>query len=256
MKTNALTLQNIYSGYSAYLDIIKDVSLSIEYGQNVAILGASGCGKSTLLKTIIGIIEARRGQILLDGIDIKTIERFELAKKVSMLSQLSTSYFPFSIFDTVMLGRYTHIKGLLAKPTDKDIEIVENVLRVVNLLDIKDRSIDSLSGGQLQRVFLARTFAQEPNIILLDEPTNHLDIGNQLSLIDYMKSWAEVGNRLIIGVLHDINLSLSFADKIILIADGRIIFFGDKNSMDKALLNKLYNADVISFMQRSLRQWL
>ncbi len=248
---NALTLENVCSGYSKELDIIKEISLSIEYGQNIAILGSSGCGKSTLLKTIMGIIEARAGSILLEGVDIKSIGRFEFAKKISMLSQLSNSYFSFSIFDTVMLGRYTHIKGLLAKPSNKDIEIVENVLRIVGLLDIKDRNIDSLSGGQLQRVFLARTFAQEPNIILLDEPTNHLDIGNQLNLIDYMKAWSSVRSRVIIGVFHDINISLFFADKIILMYEGRIIFFGDKGSMDKGLLNKVYGVDVVGFLNET-----
>ncbi len=253
--TKAIVLENVYSGYCQEIDVIKDISFTIEYGQNIAILGSSGSGKSTLLKTIAGIIQARQGNIFLEDTNINHITRFDMARKISMLSQLSSSYFSFSIFDTVMLGRYTHIKGLLSKPSIKDIEVVENVLKIVGLFEIKERSINSLSGGQLQRVFLARTFAQEPSIILLDEPTNHLDIGNQLNLIEYMKEWASVGNRAIVGVLHDINLSFSFADKIMLLKDGSIVFFGDIDSMDKTMLNDIYGTNVIDFMKKSLNAW-
>ncbi len=250
----ALKLENIASGYGG-LDIIKNISFSLEYGQNLSILGPSGCGKTTLLKTMVGIINQSRGNIFIDDKNINNIKRFEIAKRISMLSQLSNTYFSFSIFDTVMLGRYIHMKGVFSKPSKIDIDIVENCLKAVHLLDIKDKEINTLSGGQLQRVFLARTFAQEPSIILLDEPTNHLDIGNQISLLDYMHEWASIGNRCIVGVLHDINLSLRLSDKVLLLKDGDILFYGDSLSMDKELFNILYDMNVVKFMNASLREW-
>jgi iron complex transport system ATP-binding protein len=136
-----------------------------------------------------------------------------------------------------------------------DSEFVLGCLEKTGIIDLKDRLITELSGGQLQRVFLARVFAQDPEIVLLDEPTNHLDLRYQIELVEYLKEWSKVNNRCVIGVLHDINLALSFADRILLINNGKISAHEYISSFDLGLINDTYQADVSSYMLDSLKRW-
>jgi len=126
----------------------------------------------------------------------------------------------------------------------------------VGLSDVKDRQINTLSGGQLQRVFLAKALAQEPDLILLDEPTNHLDLKYQIELMEYLNQWTQKDGHTVIGVLHDINLAMHFADKILLLSDGKITKYGCTNNfVDGKLLEQAYHMDIKSYMQNSLKIW-
>lgn len=250
-----LEVKNVSTGYNG-IDVVHDVSFSVDSGENLCILGANGCGKSTIIKAISGYLP-KKGSIEIDGVDIEEMKRKEIAKKVGVMSQVSSIYFSYSVYETVLLGRYLHLKNnSLKKPSKKDKEYIKECLEAVNLYDVKDKQINTLSGGQLQRVYLARTFAQDPNIILLDEPTNHLDLKHQLELVQYLKKWTDKKNRAVIGVFHDINLAMTMADKVLLLDEGRVAAYGSKEDvLTSKKLQLTYGVDVVSFMRSSLEEW-
>ena len=119
------------------------------------------------------------------------------------MSQITQLYFPYTVSDTVSLGRYAYSKGAFARLSPKDVEIIVESMKKVGIYELKDKMITELSGGQLQRVFLARVFAQNPDVILLDEPTNHLDFKHQIELLENLKDWVKNNNKIVVGVLHD-----------------------------------------------------
>ena len=250
-----IELKNIYAGYNE-VDVIHDISLKIETGKNLCILGPNGCGKTTLLKAMAGIIPSK-GEILIDGIDIKKMKRHEIARKIAVMTQISSVYFSYTVFETVLLGRYLYIKNSILKtPPQRDIQYTEECLEAVGLLELRDTQISTLSGGQLQRVFLARTLAQEPDIILLDEPTNHLDLKYQKELIDYLKKWSKETGNTIVGVFHDINLAMNLADDILVMENGKLAGYGESKSIVSGpLLNRVYQMDITKYMIDSLKQW-
>ena len=248
-----LQLKNVSAGYGG-MDVIQNITLEIPAGQNLSIIGPNGCGKSTLLKVLAGILPYK-GEISLDGKPLKTMKRKYLSAKIAMLGQMSPLYFSYSVYDTVMMGRYVHTKGNLLGGTSKhDKDIVENCLRSVDMLSEKNRDITKLSGGQLQRVFLARTLAQDPSILLLDEPTNHLDLKYQIELMDYIKTWAIQNGRSIVGVLHDINHAMRLSEYVLAIKDGKTAAHG-KDIITAELLMAIYDVDVAGYMRKMLGAW-
>jgi iron complex transport system ATP-binding protein len=248
-----LTLNNVSAGYGGE-DVIRNISMHVK--GNLSIVGPNGCGKTTLLKVIANILPSK-GEIELFGKPLAGMKRSEISLNIAMLSQQPSIYFSYNVFDTVMMGRYLHIKNSLSgNPSKKDKDVVLQSLQAVNLLDEKDRDITKLSGGQLQRVFLARALAQEPRIILLDEPTNHLDLKCQIETIDYLKEWEKQGNRAIVGVLHDINLAIRLSDNLLVMKNGEIQANGNAHDIIAAgLLNEVYEMDVARYMQSSLGKW-
>lgn len=249
-----LEVKNLYCGYNG-VDIIKDVSFRVDRGENICIVGPNGCGKSTLLKAISNLIPFK-GSVLLDGNDTKSLKRKDLAIKIALMTQSSNILFPYSIYDTVALGRYAHLNGVFSRLNKKDEEIINNSLAKVGLLDIKDKLINELSGGQLQRVFLARAFAQDPDVILLDEPTNHLDLRYQIEMLDYLKVWAKENNKIVVAVLHDLNLVQNFGDKVLMLKDGVIKNNGNtREVLNGSDLEEVYGIDIKAFMIKTLEKW-
>ena len=250
-----LELRGVYAGYGG-TDVLKDISCSFPPGSSWCVLGPNGCGKTTLLRAMAGLIP-HRGQVLLDGADVSSYRRRDLAARVAVLSQMNAVYFPYTVYDTVMLGRYQHMKrSLFGRPAASDREAVEHCLESTGLQELRHRMIDTLSGGQRQRVFLAQTLAQDPEIILLDEPTNHLDVRHQVELIDHLHRWCAVGRHTVIGVLHDINLALRLSRNVLFIQDGQIARCGDFAEMaDTPFLESLYGMDIAAYMRDSMRIW-
>lgn len=249
-----LKVQNLCGGYDG-VPILHDISFSVEPGQRLCIMGPNGCGKTTLLRSIAGLLPYE-GQVHVCGEDMQTLSRRELAKKVALMSQLSSVYFSYTVYETVLMGRYVHSSGrAFSRTSAEDRQIVLDSMERTGTLELKDRLVTELSGGQLQRVFLARTFAQSPKIILLDEPTNHLDLKYQIQLIEDLKDWADREDRCVVGVLHDINLALDFADTILLLENGRIEDFSPASEFDLAQLSRVYQMDVGGYMRRSLKRW-
>ena len=249
-----LEIKNLYSGYNG-TDIIKDISLRAKRGEIFCIAGPNGCGKTTLLKAIAHI-QSYRGNITLDSRKISTLSRKNLAKKIALMGQTSAIYFPYTVYDTVSLGRYAYAGGFLKNLSLEDREVIEQVLLKLELNGIRDKLINEISGGQLQRVFLARTLAQDPEIILLDEPTNHLDLKHQVDLLRCLIEWAREYNKTVIGVLHDLNLARAFASTAALICDGRLAALGRPGEvLQGEMLEKVYGMDIRGFMLESLENW-
>ncbi|MGG7177041.1 ABC transporter ATP-binding protein [Clostridium paraputrificum] len=250
-----LEIKNLYCGYNG-IDIIKDVSVKVERGQNISIVGPNGCGKTTLLKSIARLIDYK-GSITIDGEEIKGIKRKNLAKKIALMTQSAEIYFPYTVFETVALGRYAHLDGVFSSLSKEDEEMVINCIKDVGLLDYKDKLINELSGGQLQRVYLARAFAQDPDIILLDEPTNHLDLKCQIEILEHINKWTKENNKTVIGVLHDLNLVQIFSEEIIMIKDGEVVATGKtKEVLEEESLKDVYGINIKRFMVDALEKWV
>ncbi len=249
-----LEVKSLYSGYDGR-DILKDISFKVNNGENLCIVGPNGCGKSTLLKSIANILQYR-GSIVIDGKEVSTMDRKFFARKVGLMSQITQIYFPYTIYDTVSLGRYAYSKGALSKLSKEDEAIILDSIEKVGLIDMKDKMITELSGGQIQRVFLARVFAQDPDIILLDEPTNHLDLKNQIDLLENLKEWIEVNNKIVVGVLHDLNLVQYFADNVLMLKNGQVVSYGEPQKvLNDPVLDELYGIDIKGFMIDILKRW-
>jgi iron complex transport system ATP-binding protein len=248
-------ISHVSAGYGDK-EVIHDMSYQFDSGQNYCILGPNGCGKTTFIRAMAGLI-ASKGNIEINGKPLAKMKRKDIAKHIAVLSQINDLYFPYSVYDTVMMGRYQHQKNrLFTTNSQEDIQMVENCIELVGLTDERDRLINELSGGQRQRVFLAQVLAQDPNIILLDEPSNHLDIRFQIELIEHLKNWSKGGNRTVISVFHDINLALHLTDNVLYMKDGRIARSGHfLDITDRAFLRQLYEADLKDYMLSSLRLW-
>ncbi|MCL2366199.1 MAG: ABC transporter ATP-binding protein [Oscillospiraceae bacterium] len=250
-----LTIRDLSTGYGG-VDVVKNISFHVGDNENLSIIGPNGCGKTTLLRAIANILPYR-GEVEIDGKLLADMKHKDISRKIAMLSQMSGVYFQYSVYDTVMMGRYLHIKDkILGLPSQEDRDYVMSCLEAVDLMKVRNKAITELSGGQLQRVFLARTLAQSPDIILLDEPTNHLDLKYQIELVDYLKRWAVENKRTVIGVMHDINLAIKLSDHVLVMKNGEIRGIGKTNEViSDALLEAVYEIDVAGYMRKSLKRW-
>jgi iron complex transport system ATP-binding protein len=203
------------------VDVLKDVNFHIDKGDLIAILGNNGVGKSTLLKCINRILKPKFGTILIEGQDTKKLGS-EIAKKVSYVSQRNQAT-RLTVFDAVLLGRKPYVKWDISK---RDLEITKCVIEMFSLQKIAMRFVDELSGGELQKVIVARALVQEPSLILLDEPTNNLDIKSQIEVMNIVKQIVQSNEISCLMAIHDINLALRFIDKFILMKDGKIFSSG------------------------------
>ncbi|MDR0456492.1 MAG: ABC transporter ATP-binding protein [Treponema sp.] len=247
-------VRNLYAGYNGS-DIIRNVNFMVEKGECLCVLGPNGCGKSTLLKSIAHIIDYR-GQVLVDGNDISAVPRRELARTIALLSQNMQVFFPYTVYETVSMGRYAYSQGFLKNLSAEDTAIINDTLKKLELWDSRNRMIDQLSGGTLQRVFLAKTLAQTPRVILLDEPANHLDLKHQIALLDYLKAWVTENDTCLIGVFHDLNLARYFGDTAVVLDKGTITANGKiEEVLNSEVLEAAYGIDIRAFMLKTLERW-
>ncbi|MDI9469756.1 MAG: ABC transporter ATP-binding protein [Bacillota bacterium] len=249
-----LTVRSLAAGYGDF-DVLEDVSFELYEGEKLVVLGANGCGKTTLIRAVSGLIPSR-GEVRVLGDPLERLSTRERARRLAVLGQLSAQWFSFTVEETVRLGRYAHRSGLFGSESRAEDEVVARSLAAVGLTDLARRPITELSGGQLQRVFLARTFAQEPSIILLDEPTNHLDLRYQEELQLYLDRWVKEPGRAICGVLHDLGLAADFADRILILAEGRVLAMGSwaRAATDRNL-EEAFGINVVHLMRRRYAHW-
>lgn len=249
-----LLVEHLYCGYGK-TQVIHDLSFQVAAGERLCILGPNGCGKTTLLRALAGVLPWQ-GYIEADGVSLHGLSPKQRAKKIAMMSQFSRTAFDYTVYEAVMLGRYAHRgESLFPVETAADRSAVEDALRRTGVWELRERAVTRLSGGQLQRVFLARTFAQEPQIILLDEPANHLDPRYQAALLENLRDWTADQKRCVVGVFHDIGLALAFADAVLLLEEGRLLSCGPVENLDRKLLDRLYGMDVRRYMKEMYGWW-
>jgi len=197
---------------------LENVTMSIKEGEVVSIVGPNGSGKSTLLKCINRILKPE-GAILVDGTDLAGVKLKELAKLIGYVPQSINHSFPTTVFDTVLLGRKPYVSWSISS---QDIEIVSNILSLMGLKDMALRQSNELSGGERQKVFIARALAQEPDVLLLDEPTSNLDMRHQLEVLEIVKSMTKTKKMAVMMAIHDLNLAAQFSDRLIFLENGNI----------------------------------
>ena len=220
-------------------NILKDINIEVDNKEVVGIIGPNGSGKSTLLKCIYRVLKPNDGAILLDNVDIKDMSVKESSKRLAVLSQHNNYNFDFTVKDIVLMGRSPH-KKFMERDNKEDYDIVNDALKKVDMFELKDRSFQSLSGGEQQRVILARALAQQPKCLILDEPTNHLDIKYQLQLMRIVKG---LGIE-VIAAIHDLNIAAMYCDKIYVLKDGEIIKNGKpKDVLTQELIKDVYEVD-------------
>jgi len=202
-------------------DILEEVSLNVQEGEFVGLVGPNGCGKSTLLKHIYRTLKPKRNIVFMDDTDILKFSAKQAAKKMAVMAQENPVEFDFQVRDMVMFGRYAH-KKLFQGDSNEDKEKCKECLHQVGLSGYEYRSYLSLSGGEKQRVLLARVLMQESKYVILDEPTNHLDISYQYQIIDILKNQSVT----VFTSIHDLNLASLYCDRLIFMYQGKIVDYG------------------------------
>ena len=221
-----LKVQNISINYGECA-VVEDVSFSLEAGKIVALLGANGAGKTTLLKSLNGSLPAAKGEISLDGKDLKDHSRREIARKIAVIAQENETKFPVSVLEFVLSGRFAQPSGNFGWETEKDLQIAVDCLVLCDLKNYESRLMNRLSGGERQRVILARALATEAKILLLDEPTANLDLAHQAMMFRLIRERCETCQSSAVLITHDLNLASEFADEIILLKNGKIMAKGE-----------------------------
>lgn len=201
--------------------ILHDISLAIHDKEFVGIMGPNGSGKSTFLKCLYRVLQPSGGKIFFDGSELNSLSHRDTALKMAVVAQHSTVNFDFSVLEMVLMGRSPY-KGLLDRDQLDDYEIARHALAEVGLSDFESRNFNTLSGGEQQRVILARALAQRTECLVLDEPTNHLDIKYQLELMTIVKRL----DATVVSAIHDLNLAAIYCDRIIALKDGHIVCSG------------------------------
>ncbi|MEC2072253.1 ABC transporter ATP-binding protein [Alkalihalophilus marmarensis] len=219
--------------------LMKDISFHVNEGEYVGIIGPNGSGKSTLLKTVYRVLNPTSGVVMLDNEIHTSYSNKDFARKVAVAGQESSVPFDFSVEDIVLMGRNPH-KRFLENETHIDREIVRKALEDVGLHGYGQRSFTTLSGGEKQRVIIARVIAQQPSFFILDEPTNHLDVHHQLHILDVLKQ----SKLTVLTALHDLNLAASYCDRLLVMQDGKLIANGCPSEiLTKQLLKEVFQVN-------------
>ncbi len=235
-----LSVEGITFGYRS-ASVLGGVSFSMERGTVSAILGVNGAGKSTLLKCINRILRPAKGVVLLDETDLHKMTQTEIARHIGYVPQKYADN-RLTVFDAVLLGRKPYIKWAATK---RDIEIAENAIRAMKLEKFVLRPVSELSGGEMQKVIIARALAQEPDILLLDEPTSNLDLKNQVDVMNLITGVAREKKVAVVISIHDLNLALRFAGVFLLLKNGVIRECGGKESITTRIIREVYDVDVV-----------
>jgi iron complex transport system ATP-binding protein len=223
-----ITIEGIKFGYSESREVLKDMSFTCRDNRITGIIGPNGCGKTTVLKVIAGFLQPSAGTIRYNDTVIGEVPPIELAKMRAVVEQKIYTPFSFPVYDYVMLGRSPYQKNF-QPDSDDDHKIVTDSLRDANVLQFQDRKINELSGGELQRVMIARALAQEPEFLMLDEPTSHLDIRHQLELMKLLSKLTK--EKSVVCIIHEINQASTYCDDIIVTKDGYVLKEGDANEV-------------------------
>ncbi|MDH3995826.1 MAG: ABC transporter ATP-binding protein [Desulfobulbaceae bacterium] len=224
--------------------ILSNVSLEVSAGEFFVIIGPNGAGKTSLLKVLSGLQKAQKGTVTIKDKNILNYRRRNLSQIMAIVPQHIEVGFPFTVADTVIMGRSPHL-GILGMEGENDFHIAEEAMKFTDVSHLTDRKLFQLSGGELQRVIIARAICQQPEIILLDEPTTALDPAHQLKIMDLMEKFRREHGTTIIMVSHDLNLASMYGDRVLLLKSGRVVKTGDpKSVLNKELLEDSYGCRI------------
>lgn len=228
--------------------VLKDIVLNLDEGKVLGVIGPNGSGKSTLLKCIDRILKPETGSIYIDGKEINRLSMKDLARLIGYVPQREDNRFPVTVFDAVLMGRKPYLNW---KPSRHDLEKVSDIIEMLNLKDIAMREIGAISGGQRQKVIIARAIAQEPGLLLLDEPTSFLDLRHQLEVMDLIKKLADNGTSSVVSV-HDLNLAARYCDKLVLLNEGCVHAAGGQEVLAPENIEPVYKVKVSSVINSGI----
>jgi iron complex transport system ATP-binding protein len=235
--------------------IVDDVSFELDAGEKLMIIGPNGAGKTTLIRAVTHAVP-HEGKAEVSGADVASFKPGELARRIGVLTQTHSPQFSYTAREVVSLGRYAYRKGLFAGESKDDKERIERAMALTGTGGFAHASIQTLSGGELQRVFLAQLFAQDPDVLILDEPTNNLDLSYQIAVFDLVDEWVRGGGKAAIAVIHDLNMVYRYATKAMLMVDGKRRAYGSAEEVLSAgNLNDAYGVDIAGWMKGLLKHW-
>jgi iron complex transport system ATP-binding protein len=235
-----LSVDNLNIGYKDRREVLHNLGFNLGNGEILAILGPNGVGKTTLLRCINGIIKPWSGTVMVEGIDVSLITIGEVAKHLSYVAQHNEPL-RITAFDAILLGRKPHLRW---RVTNEDLSKVDSVLNSLGLKHLALRYINEMSGGELQKVSIARALVQEPKVLLLDEPTSSLDLKNQLDILGTIRRSVKEHGISAVMTMHDLNLALRFSDRFILLKEGRIYGSGKTEDIDAQMIESVYGVKV------------
>ena len=237
------------------LSIVDGLSFHVREGEWLMIVGPNGAGKSTALGAVTQA-GPYTGSVLLDGEDVKKMKPAQRARKMGVLMQKNFAGYAFTVEEVVRLGRYAYAPGVLSGHGAEDTEAVEEALECTGLTAQRGQSVLTLSGGELQRTFLAQVLAQRPRLLLLDEPTNHLDLVYQKQVFELVGEWLRTPGRAVVSVVHDLSLAKAFGTRALLLDHGKTAAMGPVGEvLCPEKLDGVYNMDVSAWMRKMLGQW-
>lgn len=250
MPNHGICAEQLSIAYGKTL-VVEGLDLAIMHGKITALVGANGSGKSTILKAMSRLLSIKAGAVYLDGHSIATMKNKEVAKKLAILPQNPVSPEGLTIRELVLFGRFPH-QSELQSTTQEDLDLVQWALRVTNLTDLADRFLDEVSGGQRQRAWIAMSIVQNTEIIFLDEPTTYLDMYHQIEILQLLKKLNREEKRTIVMVVHDLNHATQYADHIVAIKRGKVLYQGSPSTViNEAMLGDVFGVKA-SIMQDSL----
>ena len=249
-----LKAENITVRYGEHT-VVDHLSFRLEEGQWLMLAGPNGAGKSTLIETISQGVPYT-GSIQLEGRDIRRFKPSQLARRIGVLAQKNTVGYAYTVEEVVGLGRYAHTSGFLSARDDDGKDRVEHALEMTGLKELRRANVLTLSGGELQRTFLAQVFAQNPQILILDEPANHLDLVYQKHIFSLIQDWLKQPGRAVISVVHDLSLARKYGTHAVLMNRGKCVAQGLTDEvLTPDRLQSVYDMDVYQWMRELLGQW-
>ena len=235
-----LKIENLHFSYGGNTDVLRGADLALSQGEVGILLGKNGSGKTTLFKTLLGLVKPKKGSITFQGENLLKLNRLQRARRIGYVPQ-DIQFGALTVFDSVLMGRISYF-GIRAGK--EDYEAVEKLLADVGLLELAHRNVEELSGGERQKIAIARAMAQEPQMMVFDEPTGNLDIANEQLIIREAKKLAKEKKIAILASLHDLNQALALGDKFFFLKEGIVKYAGGKEVFTPEVIKDIFDADV------------